>query len=61
MSTDEIDKALKSPYKTVKSADREVEFLGTADLMKRKRIAAGTSTTRPLFRQVSVSRTRDLD
>lgn len=60
MSIEDINKALESPFKTVKSADREVEYLGTDDLLKRKRMVAAT-TTRPLFRQISLSRTRDLD
>ena len=56
--SDEINEALKTPYKKVKDADREIEYLSTDELLKRKRVAKGGK--RPLFRQVTVSRTRDL-
>lgn len=57
MSAD-IDEALKSPFKKVKDADREVEYLSTDELLKRKRLLA--KKKRPLFEQVTITRDRQL-
>lgn len=54
----EIDEALKSPFKKVKDADREVEYLDTEELVKRKRLLS--KKVRPLFHQITASRNREL-
>lgn len=53
----EIDKALANPVKRMKDADREVEYLSTDELLKRKR---ALTKKRSLFKQVTVVRGRNL-
>lgn len=55
--SNQIDEALKSPYKKMKDMDREVEFLSTDELLRRKRLA---NKSRPLFKTVTIQRTRGL-
>lgn len=57
MSKD-INEALNSPFKKVKDADREVEYLSTEELIKKKRLLGNKS--RPLFRSTTIKRERDL-
>ncbi len=57
MSSD-IDEALRSPFKKAKDVDREVEYLSTEELVKKKLLLSNKK--RPLFQQVTVSRCREL-
>lgn len=56
--TDKIDEALKSPYKKVKDADREVEFLSTDELIRKKKLLNGRR--KPLLRKTTIVRVRNL-